>query len=146
MTTALRRKLNSLHRLAAHPATPEHEAAAARLAEQRINDRLRAAGEPLETLFEPEPYQPSHPGPAKRRARRKASHERPKANRIRVGDILDCTELGHPLWRPCACGCQAFQVSPGVSGIAVGLLVCSQCRRSRKLRREHFEPGGRWMD
>jgi hypothetical protein len=146
MTTALRRKLNSLRRLATHPATPEREAEAARLAEQRINDRLRDAGS-LETLFEPETYDsPSHPGLSKRRARRKAAHERPAANRLHMGDLVDADMVGHPLWGPCRCSNRVFQVCPGIVGMSVALLVCTGCRRSRKLQKRHFEANGRYAD
>ena len=137
MTTALRRRLSALQRLANRPGTPGVGAAATE-AIQRITDRLGRAGKPLETIFEPEPGL----GP-KRRARRKSAAERQKDHRIRVGDLIDLD--GHEgTWRRCACGSSTAQVSPGCPGLAVALLVCVGCRRSRKLRREHFETGGRW--
>jgi hypothetical protein len=59
MATALRRKLNSLHRLAQHPNTPPHEAIATDLAIERILQRL---GNDRERLVEKEPpYKPRQP-------------------------------------------------------------------------------------
>ena len=63
MTTALRRKLNALHRLAERPGTAG-EQAAAELAIERIRARLKGAGEAIEWPEQDTPYQDytSHPG------------------------------------------------------------------------------------
>jgi hypothetical protein len=65
-------------------------------------------------------------------------------------DLFGLTAVNSPAvpaqpgtFRRCACSSSSFQVSPGIDGLAVALLVCCQCRRSRKLKREHFDPGGR---
>lgn len=161
MSNPLRRRLQSLQRLAQRPGTAG-EGIAAELAIARIRARLQLAGEemvwdaPDSTLHsregaqgtehhypsdDPRSYQPQ----PKRRARRKAAHERPKQQRIKVGDILDCADSEGTFAR-CRCGCQAMQVTPSATAMAAGLLVCVQCRRARKRRREHFEQGGRWAD
>lgn len=70
MTTALRRRLSALQNLTVDRGATPGEAAAAREAERRIRDQLKATGTVLEWPDETEPspgYQ-QHPGPSKRRA------------------------------------------------------------------------------
>jgi hypothetical protein len=135
MTTALHRRLHSLHRLATQPATPEHEAAAAKAALGRLLARL---GDDRERLTEREP--PYVAPPQKRTGRRRA---RPHSERLAMGDVISCSLGDHPLWSRCRCGGDRFEIAPGV-GAHPAQLVCVSCKRGgRWLRREHFAPGGR---
>jgi hypothetical protein len=79
MTTALRRRLSALANLTESRGATPGEAAAASAAIERIRARLRSAGEALEWLDEAGPSQgyQEHPGPARRRARRKAADNGP---------------------------------------------------------------------
>jgi hypothetical protein len=64
-----------------------------------------------------------------------------------MGDVIDCTVIEHPLWRPCrGCGGSRFEIAPGV-GAHPAQLVCVSCQRGgRWLRREHFLAVGRHLD
>jgi hypothetical protein len=151
MSSALRRRLSALQNLTESRGATPGEPAAAQLAIERIRARLRASGQALEwdEQSQPDYDSPSHPGPSRRRARRKASHERPARTRLHMGDLIDCDMIGHPIWGPCgSCKGKAFQVCPGIDGLAAAMLVClgPGCRRARRLRREHFMEGGRWAD
>jgi hypothetical protein len=133
VTTALRRRLSALQNLTEARGATAGEAAAALAAIDRIRDRLRQAGEAIEWPADAELYQdypqPERPQP-RRRARRKASHERPKAHRIKVGDILDCCDSEGTFAR-CRCGSSTMQVVPGVQGLSVAMLYCLGCSPDR---------------
>jgi hypothetical protein len=61
-----------------------------------------------------------------------------------MGDIVDmCGPDGSTFSRCRGCGSDRFQVTEGVAGIAVAFLTCLGCRRSQRLHRAHFGPGGR---
>jgi hypothetical protein len=131
----LRRRLDSLKRLAEHPATPAHEADAAARAIPRLLGRL---GEDAERLVEREP-----PYVAPRQKRAKPA-ERP----IYVGDVIDC-DASEGLWARCRnCGSTRFEVVGAQLNGYCGLLVCVGCKRGgrRWLTREHFMAGGRSLD
>jgi hypothetical protein len=148
MSSALRRRLSALQNLTESRGATPGEPAAAQLAIERIRARLRASGQALEwdEQSQPDYDSPSHPGPSRRRARRKASHERPARTRLHMGDLVDAVMVGHPLWGPCRCSSSVFQVCPGIVGMSAALLVCTGCRRSRKLQKRHFEANGRYAD
>jgi hypothetical protein len=95
MTTALRRRIEALREMTTERGCTEHEAAAARLAEQRIARRLGAG------LDEVEPEQPYQAPPRRKRARR------PREPMVKVclavGDIVDCCDPEGTFSR-CRCG------------------------------------------
>jgi hypothetical protein len=109
MTTALRRRVQALRRLAERPGTTG-EGIAAELAIERI---LRRLGDDAEKLTEREP--PYVTPKQKRTGRRR---ERPHAEGIHMGDILDCTDY-EGTFRRCACSSSSFQVGPCIDGLAV---------------------------
>jgi hypothetical protein len=140
VTTALRRKLEALREMTEQRGCTPAEAAAARLAEQRIAKRL---GMGLDALEPPEQY-PVAPERRRTRGRRKTSAERAHQERLHVGAVIDCTDY-EGTWRRCRCGGSRFEVMPGIGGHA-GLLRCCRCSRNGGwLRREHFQPGGRHL-
>jgi hypothetical protein len=95
MSTSLRRKLTALRSLTEDRGATPGEAAAALAAIERIRSRLNAACEAVEWQGQTETYQE----PAQPRAGqgRKASHERPKQNRMKIGDLIDCRRHVRPV-------------------------------------------------
>jgi hypothetical protein len=143
MSNALRRRLSALQNLTTDRGAMPGEAAAASAAIERIRDRLRSAGEAVEwgdtTIANDDGW--THPGPPRRRARRKSSAERPARHRLHIGAIVDADYGDDPTWQRCRCGSSRFEVMEGQLPIAVAFLRCVQCTRSRKLSREDFLRG-----
>lgn len=137
MTTALRRKLDSLRRLAERPGTPGEGAAA----EAAIDRLLEHLGEARERLTEREPPYIARQ-PRCTTGRRKTAAERPKEHSLHVGSIIDLAR-----WCRCGRGHGRFEVLSAIELGHAGMLRCVSCGRNGGwLTREDFRGGRQWMD
>ena len=130
MTTALRRRLDSLRRLAERPGTPG-EGEAAQAAIGRLLARLGEAD--IERLVErPEPYVARQP---KRTRHQRWASKQPARARIHVGDVIDLHR-----WCRCGQGHGRYEVLSAIEIGHAGMLRCvSCCRNGGWLTRENFE-------
>jgi hypothetical protein len=132
MTTALRRRLDSLSRMTTANGCTPGEAANAAAAAVRILVKL---GDQAERLAErPEPYVARRQS---RSGRRRTSRERAKEHRLRVGTVIDLHR-----WCRCGRGHGRFEVLSAIELGHAGMLRCVGCGRNGGwLTREDFQPG-----
>jgi hypothetical protein len=135
MTTALRRRLDSLRQMTVERGCTPGETDAAALAVGRI---LRRLGDDRERLTEREPPYVV-PSQGKRTGRRR---QPPHSERIHVGDVIDLHR-----WCRCGRGHGRFEVLSAIELGHAGMLRCVSCARNNGwLTREDFQDGAARLD
>jgi hypothetical protein len=125
MTQPQNVRLGKLIRLLASDKPGEVAAAA-----QAIGRQLQSSGRDFHTLADIVERQLDLPGVPQQS--RPAAVRHPRAGKLRIGDIVECTDREW-VFRRCSCGSTRFTVKPG-AGPHVAQLRCVACN-----------VGGRWL-